>query len=77
MKKFLESLQKGQSIIVEVIEVQPDRQVLVNYRGQLFRVKNISGRRFDIGERIYLVCVHTNPLEFSLAGDQRLFSRMV
>lgn len=71
------SLRKGQCISVEVIEVQPDRQILVNFKGELFRVKNTSGRRFQIGEKVMLAVTQTNPLEFSLAGEQRLFSRMV
>jgi hypothetical protein len=77
MRRFLESLQKGQRISVIVTEVQPDRQILVSYRGDLFRVKNTSGRRFSIGETILLVVAQKDPLEFSLAGEQRLFSRLV
>ena len=77
MKQFLQTLQKGQSISVNVVEVQPDRQILVSYRGELFRVKNTSGRRFNIGEKIILVVAQKEPLEFSLAGEQRLFSRLV
>lgn len=77
MKHFLQGLQKGQCISVEVIEIQPDRQILVSYRGELFRVKNTSGRRFQIGEKIVLAVIQKDPLEFSLAGDQRLFSRLV
>lgn len=77
MKDFLKSLQKGQRILVSVIEIQDDRQLLVSYRGELFRVKNTSGRRFSIGEKISLVVAQKSPLEFSLIGEQRLFSRIV
>lgn len=77
MKKFLRNLAKGQCIQVDVIEIQIDRQILVSYRGELFRVKNTSGRRFQIGEKIMLAVAQIDPLEFSLAGEQRLFSRMV
>ncbi len=77
MKNFLQKLAKGQCIQVDVIEIQSDRQILVSYRGELFRVKNTSGRRFQIGEKIMLVVSQLDPLEFSLAGEQRLFSRMV
>jgi hypothetical protein len=77
MKTFLQRLEKGQRISVIVTEVQIDQQILVSYRGELFRVKNTSGRRFAIGESIMLVVAQQNPLEFSLVGEQRLFSRMV
>ena len=77
MKSFLLNLQKGQRIDVTVTEIQPDQQILVSYRGELFRVKNTSGRRFQIGESILLVVAQKNPLEFSLVGEQRLFSRLV
>jgi hypothetical protein len=77
VKNFLQKLAKGQCIQVDVIEIQSDRQILVSYRGELFRVKNTSGRRFQIGEKIMLVVSQLDPLEFSLAGEQRLFSRMV
>jgi hypothetical protein len=77
MRPFLQSLERGQRISVIVTEIQEDRQLLVSYRGELFRVKNTSGRRFTIGEAIQLVVAQKSPLEFSLVGEQRLFSRMV
>jgi hypothetical protein len=77
MREFLKGLEKGQRISVIVTEIQPDRQILVSYRGELFRVKNTSGRRFSIGESVLLVVAQKNPLEFSLVGEQRLFSRLV
>jgi hypothetical protein len=77
MRQFLQSLERGQRISVIVTEIQEDRQLLVSYRGELFRVKNTSGRRFTIGEGIQLVVAQKDPLEFSLVGEQRLFSRMV
>ena len=77
MKNFLQRLERGQRISVIVTEVQNDQQILVSYRGELFRVTNTSGRRFQIGETILLVVSQTNPLEFSLAGERRLFSRLV
>ena len=77
MQRFLKSLEKGQRISVIVTEIQPDRQILVSHRGDLFRVKNTSGRRFTIGETILLVVTQKDPIEFSLIGEQRLFSRLV
>ncbi len=77
MREFLKALQKGQRISVIVTEIQPDQQILVSYRGELFRVKNTSGRRFSIGESVLLVVAQKTPLEFSLVGEQRLFSRLV
>jgi len=77
MRAFLKGLEKGQRISVIVTEVHADRQILVSYRGELFRVKNTSGRRFSIGETILLVLTQRDPLEFSLVGEQRLFSRLV
>lgn len=77
MKPFLESLQKGQRINVIVTEIQIDRQLLVSYKGELFRVKDTSGRRFEIGEMIMLYVAQKSPLEFSLVGERRLFSRVI
>lgn len=77
MRKILEQLQKGARINVSIVEIQVDRDLLVSYRGELFRVKNSSGRRFQVSEEIVLVVTHREPLEFSLLGEQRLFSRMV
>lgn len=77
MRRILDSLKKGERISVIVTEIQPDRQILVSYRGELFRVKNTSGRRFTIGETVLLVVAQKDPLEFSLVGEQRLFSRLV
>lgn len=77
MKKILQSLKKGQRIAVSIVEIHENFDMLVAYRGELFRVTNTSGRRFDIGENIYLVVSQTVPLEFSLVGEQRLFSRVI
>lgn len=77
MSKVLSTLQKGNRIDVSIVEIQEDRQLLVSYRSELFRVKNTSGRRFQIGELLILVVTQKSPLEFSLAGEQRLFSRII
>jgi hypothetical protein len=77
MKPFLQTLQKGQRINVIVTEIQTDRQILVSYKGELFRVKDTSGKRFQIGEIIMLVVAQVSPLEFSLVGERRLFSRII
>jgi hypothetical protein len=77
MKKILESLKKGQRIAVSIVEIHESHELLVAYKGELIRVKNTSGRRFEIGENILLVVNQTLPLEFSLVGEQRLFSRII
>ena len=77
MNKMVNALEKGSRLNVNVVEVQDDRQLLVSYRGELFRVKNTSGRRFQVGEQMILVVTQKVPLEFSLAGEQRLFSRVI
>lgn len=77
MKKIIQNLKRGQRIAVSVIEIQDSKDLLVAYKGELFRVKNTSGRRFDIGETVLLVVSTVSPLEFSLVGEQRLFSRII
>ncbi len=74
---MLKHLEKGTRLNVVIVEVQTGGSLLVAYRGNLFRVKNTSGRRFQPNEEIMLVVSQKNPLEFSLVGEQRLFSRMV
>lgn len=77
MKAILQNLKRGQRIAVSIVEIQDSKDLLVAYKGHLFRVKNTSGKRFDIGENILLVVSQEQPLEFSLAGEQRLFSRLI
>ena len=77
MKTILQNLKKGQRIAVSIVEIHQNFDLLVAHKGELFRVKNTSGRRFDIGENIYLVVSQENPVEFSLVGEQRLFSRII
>jgi len=60
-----------------VVEIQNERQILVSYRGELLRVRNHSAQRFQVGEKIILVVTHVKPVEFSLAGEGRLFSRVI
>ena len=77
MKTILQNLKKGQRIAVSIVEIQEHHDLLVAHKGELFRVKNTSGRRFEVGEDIYLVVNQVAPVEFSLAGEQRLFSRVI
>jgi len=77
MKHILQSLEKGQRVAVSIIEIQDSQNLLVSYGGELFRVYNTSGRRFEIGEKILLVVTQKNPVEFSLIGERRLFSRVI
>jgi hypothetical protein len=69
--------EKGQKLRVDVVEIHVDGEMLVGYRGHLFRVKNTSDRQFKPGDKLILVCVGRNPLEFSLAGEPGLYSRWV
>lgn len=77
MKRVLNRLSKGQRILVSLVEIHEQNNLLVEYKGDLFRVRNTSGKRFEIGDRISLVVSQMSPLEFSLVGEQRLLSRMI
>ena len=77
MKELVSSLTKGQRIKVEVVELQSHGEILVAYRGELFRVKNNSIRQFKIGEKVLLTCTNSDPVELSLFLDQKSFIRVI
>jgi len=48
---------------------QEGRELIVSYRGYLFRVKNSTGKKFRKGDRLELLVVGTRPFELRLMGD--------
>lgn len=77
MKQVLKGLKRGQRIAVSIVEIQDNHDLLVAYKGHLFRVRNASGKRFNVADSVLLVVSVESPLEFSIAGEQRLFSRVI
>ena len=71
------NLQKGQSLSVEVVEIQLAQEILVSYRGHLFRFRNTTHLQFQIGEKLHLIVTQTNPIQLSLSGERRLYSRTI
>ncbi len=45
------------------------RELIVSYRGYLFRVKNSTGKKFSKGDRLELLVVGTKPFELRLMGE--------
>ena len=72
----INEFKKGQTVWVDIVEIQEDHQLLVDYNGNLILVKNSTGRSLQIGQRLKLIVATTNPLHFQSSGDgQHSFDR--
>ncbi len=72
MKPNIYLLRMGQKVWATVEEVLDEKEVIVNFDGDLLRVGNKSSRRFRTGQRIQLHVESINPLQFRLVEAKRL-----
>lgn len=72
MKTHIYSLRLGQKVWATIEEVLDEKEILVNFDGDLLRVGNHSTRRFRSGQRIQLHVESINPLQFRLVEARRL-----
>ena len=72
MKLNISSLRMGQKVWATIEEVLDEKEILVNFDGDLLRVGNKSSRRFRTGQRIQLHVESLEPLHFRLVEAKRL-----
>ncbi len=72
MKPRISSLKLGQKVWATCEEVRQDREILVNFEGDLLRVQNLSDRQLRVGQRIQLHVEAVQPLQFRLVDAKRL-----
>jgi hypothetical protein len=65
-------LRKGQQLRVTVIEVLSEGGVLVESRGQLFRVTNESKMSLQKNQTVTLTVISENPLQFRIESRTRM-----
>lgn len=65
-------LTRGQIVQGEVLELQADGGVVVNFAGDLVRVVNQTGRRLTVGETLALEVIQVSPPRFRLVGPNPL-----
>ena len=70
-------MKKGQRIKAQVVEIQPDQQIVVAVEGHLLRVTNRTQRKFNVDETIMLVVAAESPLELKIENPGQGFERMV
>lgn len=74
MKFIIPTLTVGQMLRAQVQEIQFDRSIIVNFRGDLLRVVNDTKKRLEKGQWVVLKVTGTHPLKFQLqATDRRNF----
>jgi hypothetical protein len=64
---------EGQRLHAHVEEFIDAEFFIVSLEGRLFRVRNVSNKRFKAGDEIYLIVHSENPLEFHL--DPRYYNK--
>lgn len=72
MKFMVPELRVGQQVDGEVAEIFSNRDVLVNFRGDLILVKNNTTKEFHLSQRIRLRVLSLVPLSFQLVGPRTL-----
>jgi hypothetical protein len=66
MKKQIANLKVGEVVQVSVEDITSSQALIVNYRGELFRVLNQTRTPFKIGANLSLIVRSIHPLEFRL-----------
>lgn len=64
---------EGQRLHAHVEELIDAEFFIVSLEGRLFRVRNISNRHFETGDKIHLIVHSENPIEFHL--DPRYYNK--
>ncbi len=66
MKPHLRSLKKGQEVWAVVEETIALNEIIINFSGDLLRVKNQTERNFRVGQRVLLSVHGVAPLKLKL-----------
>jgi hypothetical protein len=70
-------LKTGQQVEAIVSECFPDGDVLVDFHGDLVRVKNRTGLRLEVGDFIRLRVLTVRPLSFQFVARPKEFRRRI
>lgn len=71
MKFILPTLRLGQIVTAEVVECISAEEFIVNFAGDLVRVKNTSGENTLVGQKLALRVTSISPLGFQLQSPSR------
>lgn len=74
MKFFLPQFKVGDRVEAQVVEIQRDGSMIVEFQGDLVRVQNKTYRRFRLGQPIPLQVTAVRPYAFRLAEAKGRFS---
>lgn len=66
MKFVVNNFKLGQEVTAQVEELLPDDHLIVNFKGDLMRVSNLSQMIVEVGESVRLKVTAVNPLAFQL-----------
>jgi hypothetical protein len=68
---------KGQIVKAQIIELQPQNQVLVSYQGRLMRVTNLTGQILKVNQILELIVTQSEPLQFKIYSSEKGLNRVV
>lgn len=68
-----QTLKLNQIIQAQVLEIQDRHSLIVGISGDLFRVKNTTGKSFKLHEAVNLKVVQVRPLAFQLINQSKNF----
>lgn len=63
----------NESVVGHVEEILSTGSLIISINEKLLRVVNTSSRRFVVGDRLHLIVIAENPIEFSL--DPKYYSK--
>ncbi len=77
-KNFVRSLEKGQILSAQVVEVLSSREVICSFYGNLLRIANHATQSLQVDQIVQLQVKSTDPLEFQIFHNQALkFERVI
>lgn len=75
MGRVGDSLQPGDRVDLEIVEILREGMVICSLDGRLFQVRNQSSEPLQVGQKIRLIVSSRNPLEFRWSEGIRLDRR--
>ncbi len=70
MKRTLPFLKLGQKITARIIEIPCEGEAVVNFSGDLARIRNLSNHSFQVGDEVLWVVSAVRPLQFKVATSE-------
>jgi len=71
MKTTIHRLRIGDKVWAQVLELLSNEEMIVNFNGDLIRVRNESQKPLYVGDKVLVQAVAIRPLQFQIVSEQK------